>query len=110
MFNRKLVFALVVSVVVLYLLNFRLTTGKKPYSGKWTVYGTMGCGWTRKQLKHMKDNNISHEFIDCDKKDCGDRLNVCLGPVFVLFSLAMGRLPFALQLGRMGAICENGVF
>jgi len=72
MFNRKLVFALVVSVVVLYLLNFRLTTGKKPYSGKWTVYGTMGCGWTRKQLKHMKDNNISHEFIDCDKKDCGD--------------------------------------
>ena len=73
MFNRKIVFALVVALIVLYLLNFRLTNNKKqPSSDDWTVYGTMGCGWTRKQLKHMKDNNISHKFIDCDKEDCGD--------------------------------------
>ena len=73
MFNKKLVFALVVAAIVLYLLNFRLTNDKtQPSSGDWTVYGTMGCGWTRKQLKHMKDNNISHKFIDCDKEDCGD--------------------------------------
>ena len=74
MFNKKLVFALVVALVVLYLLNFRLTNDKKqvPSSDNWTVYGTMGCGWTRKQLKHMKDNNIPHKFIDCDKEDCGD--------------------------------------
>ena len=70
MFNRKLVFALIFTAIVLYLLNFRLTNGK-PSSDNWTVYGTMGCGWTRKQLKHMKDNNISHKFIDCDKEDCG---------------------------------------
>lgn len=74
MVNKKLMFAFVVALIVLYLLNFRLTNGKKPVSSSdnWTVYGTMGCGWTRKQLKHMKDNNISHKFVDCDKEDCGD--------------------------------------
>lgn len=71
MLNTKLIIALVAALVILYLLNFRLTKGK-PSSDNWTVYGTMGCGWTRKQLKHMKSNNISHKFIDCDKEDCGD--------------------------------------
>tara|TARA_R110002072_G_scaffold157128_3_gene307634 strand:- start:13432 stop:13710 length:279 start_codon:yes stop_codon:yes gene_type:complete len=37
----------------------------------WTVYGTMGCGWTRKQLDHMKNKSIPHIFVDCDKEDCG---------------------------------------
>jgi hypothetical protein len=37
----------------------------------WTVYGTMGCGWTRKQLDHMKNKSIPHVFVDCDKEDCG---------------------------------------
>lgn len=35
--------------------------------GDWTVYGTMGCGWTRKQLDYMKEKNIPHTFVDCDK-------------------------------------------
>lgn len=38
--------------------------------GGWTVYGTMGCGWTRKQLEYMKNNNIPHTFIDCEKGGC----------------------------------------
>ena len=37
---------------------------------KWTVYGTMGCGWTRKQLEYMKKNGKSHDFVDCDKGEC----------------------------------------
>ena len=36
----------------------------------WTVYGTMGCGWTRKQLEYMKKNGKSHTFVDCDKGGC----------------------------------------
>jgi len=28
--------------------------------GKWTVYGTMGCGWTRKQLDYMKTVSYTH--------------------------------------------------
>ena len=46
---------------------------KKTSSGGgkgWTVYGTMGCGWTRKQLEYMKKNGKSHTFVDCDKGGC----------------------------------------
>ena len=38
----------------------------------WTVYGTMGCGWTRKQLEHMKKAGKAHTFVDCDKEECKD--------------------------------------
>jgi hypothetical protein len=38
--------------------------------GGWTVYGTMGCGWTRKQLEHMKKSGKPHTFVDCDKEGC----------------------------------------
>src|SRR6056300_1864841 len=41
-------------------------------TGKWTVYGTMGCGWTRKQLEYMKKNGKAHTFVDCDKEGCND--------------------------------------
>jgi hypothetical protein len=37
---------------------------------KWTVYGTMGCGWTRKQLEYMEKNGKSFKFVDCDKEGC----------------------------------------
>jgi hypothetical protein len=45
---------------------------KAPVEGgkKWTVFGTMGCGWTRKQLDYMKKNGKPHEFVDCDKDGC----------------------------------------
>lgn len=31
------------------------------------VYGSMDCGWTRKQLDHLGSRG---EFIDCNKKKC----------------------------------------
>ena len=37
---------------------------------QWTVYGTMGCGWTLKQLDYMKKNGKPHRFVDCDKEGC----------------------------------------
>ena len=37
---------------------------------QWPVYGTMGCGWTRKQLDYMKKNGKSFKFVDCDKEGC----------------------------------------
>ena len=37
---------------------------------EWTVYGTMGCGWTRKQLDYMKRTGKPFTFIDCDKNGC----------------------------------------
>jgi hypothetical protein len=37
---------------------------------QWTVYGTMGCGWTRKQLDYMKKVDKPFKFVDCDKEGC----------------------------------------
>jgi hypothetical protein len=78
----KILYALLTLAAILYLLNFRLMRGGSGGSGgsgndsssssMWTVYGTNGCGWTRKQLAHMKSKGIPHRFVDCDKEDCGD--------------------------------------
>ena len=64
-------------VVVLIILNvyILLEMGKKPTAvvtsnEKWVVYGTMDCGWTRKQLEYMRKSRKNFEFIDCTKNDC----------------------------------------
>ena len=59
----------ILAVCIYVAMNSKKPTNGK---GKWTVYGTMGCGWTRKQLDHMKDKDIPHKFVDCDKNDCGN--------------------------------------
>ena len=45
---------LLVGVLVLALV-FLMSYKKTGYQsgGEWVVYGTMGCGWTRKQLDHL---------------------------------------------------------
>ena len=50
---------------------FLLYKNTSSTSGKWTVYGTMGCGWTRKQLDSMKKTGTTYTFVDCDKGGCG---------------------------------------
>ena len=51
-----------------------INTGNPPVTQDgekgWTIYVTMGCGWTRKQLDHMKNVNKPFTFIDCDKENC----------------------------------------
>jgi hypothetical protein len=42
----------------------------KPSSNGWTVYGTQGCGWTKKQLKEMDDKGIPYTYVDCKKEKC----------------------------------------
>ena len=76
--SKKIISSVVIVLIVLYLLNFRLVAKKSEPAvitgaGKsWTVYGSNGCGWTRKQLKSMEDKKSAHTFVDCDKEDCGD--------------------------------------
>ena len=60
---------LVINFMIFMSMNGSAAPGKKS-KGDWTVYGTMGCGWTRKQLDHMKSKGISHTFVDCDKGGC----------------------------------------
>jgi hypothetical protein len=48
-----------------------VTVSASVSNGKqWTVYGTMGCGWTLKQLDYMKKNGKPHRFVDCEKDNC----------------------------------------
>ena len=57
-------------IVNIYLLT---QTGKHHVTSngeKWTIYGTMGCGWTRKQIDYMKENGKPYTFIDCSKGGC----------------------------------------
>lgn len=64
-----------IAFIILMIINvfiFTQTGVKTPVENgkKWTVYGTMGCGWTRKQLEYMKKNGKAHTFVDCDKEEC----------------------------------------
>ena len=43
---------------------------KTGVEGEWTIYGTMGCGWTRKQLDYFKQSGKPFTFVDCDKGEC----------------------------------------
>jgi hypothetical protein len=70
-YNKMLAFAILAIINIMILLQ----TGKKApkqEGEKWTVFGTMGCGWTRKQLEYMKKNGKAHTFVDCDKEGCND--------------------------------------
>jgi len=65
--RQKLVMIIVAAIALLIFLRSAasVSNGKQ-----WIVYGTMGCGWTRKQLDYMKKNGKPHRFVDCDKEGC----------------------------------------
>jgi hypothetical protein len=67
-YNKMLAFIILGLIAIIVLLQ---TAKKSSNSGNgWTVFGTMGCGWTRKQLDYMKKNGKAHTFVDCDKEGC----------------------------------------
>ena len=65
-----LAFAILVIIAIIILLQTGKKAPKKQEGKGWTVFGTMGCGWTRKQLDYMKKNGKEHTFVDCDKEEC----------------------------------------
>ena len=62
--------AFVILFIVVIMILMRTERAPPKDGKKLTVYGTMGCGWTRKQLEYMNKKNIPHTFIDCDKESC----------------------------------------
>jgi hypothetical protein len=68
----KLIGPILVLVIIIFVLFRRNSAagGAQGGSAPWTVYGTMGCGWTRKQLDHMKENGLEYQFVDCSKNEC----------------------------------------
>jgi len=63
----KFIIAVVLLTVFLYFLNRKPAF---PADGNWKVYGSMKCGWTKKQLDHFKSKGINHTFVDCDNEEC----------------------------------------
>lgn len=72
--NDKLAFALLIILNIIILWTLTRSQGGSPAAktsgDKWTVYGTMGCGWTRKQIDYMKMKNKPYTFVDCSKGGC----------------------------------------
>ena len=68
--RRARIVTLILILVALTILYRTRQSAPAPNGKQWTVYGTMGCGWTRKQLEYMKKNGKPHTFVDCDKEGC----------------------------------------
>lgn len=70
--RRTIVIALIAIAIVYFLRRARarasVTVGAD--DKVWTVYGTMSCGWTRKQLENLESKNVPHKFVDCEKGGC----------------------------------------
>ena len=49
-----IVIAVIAIIILLLILMRSRKTSSGGGGGGYTVYGTMGCGWTRKQLDYMK--------------------------------------------------------
>ncbi|CAY39732.1 hypothetical protein OTV1_144 [Ostreococcus tauri virus 1] len=64
--QQMIIIALVaIALFILFRNGASVSNGER-----WTVYGTMGCGWTLKQLDYMKKNGKPHRFVDCEKEGC----------------------------------------
>jgi hypothetical protein len=68
---KPITFVLIALVLaVLFMGKGRLPSSTGDANTKWTIYGSMDCGWTRKQIDHMKEYGIKYKFVDCSKKKC----------------------------------------
>jgi hypothetical protein len=67
----QIILLLVIDIMILLNTSSNKKSKNAVKMGKeWTVYGTMGCGWTRKQIDYMKEKKIPHVFMDCSKGEC----------------------------------------
>ena len=71
--RRQQIMMIALAAIAIFILfrHTRVTVSASVSNGEqWTVYGTMGCGWTRKQLDYMKKNGKPFKFVDCEKGGC----------------------------------------
>lgn len=73
----KLLIAAIIAAVVVLMWLSRKSSGqdKSGYKGPLTIYGSMGCGWTKKQLDYCDSKNIPYKFVDCDSETCPNYVN-----------------------------------
>lgn len=66
--NNKIL--VVVVVLILFVMMNKKEKAQVGSTGKWTVYGTDWCGYTKKQLKHMDNNSIEYDYVECSDGAC----------------------------------------
>ena len=59
----------VLAVIVIAIIVL-VTMMNKSSSSNYTVYGTKGCPWCRKQIEYFEKNGTSFKFVDCNKQSC----------------------------------------
>lgn len=59
-------------LLLFYVMLSMLFPGREKYTkgDMVTVYGTMSCPWTKKQIDYFKEKDIKYEFKDCKNGDC----------------------------------------
>ena len=60
---RVVVLLFIIAVIFLY---YRMGSS----NNLWKVYGSMDCGWTRKQLEELKARGVPHRFMGCPGNEC----------------------------------------
>ena len=71
---NKMLLTILLIIVNIYILcqtgKDRVFTPKVQGLKKWTVYGTMTCKWTRKQLEYFNNTKRHYVFINCNEESC----------------------------------------
>ena len=60
-------------IVVMWALNSVLVTSRPAVGSNgnvWKVFGSMDCGWTRKQVEELNNKGVPYEFLDCSGDRC----------------------------------------
>lgn len=65
MMATKHIIAIVAAALIIVILT---GAGKKGKS--LTVYGSMSCPWTVKQIEYLNHKKIPHVYVDCNKQRC----------------------------------------
>ena len=60
-------FIIIILLLVIILMKM-LSSGSSGYS--WTIYGSDGCGWCKKQKEYMNKKGIKYSFINCSSGSC----------------------------------------
>jgi len=67
MYTLSLIATVFAIVMYLHCTSTNYKTGNMGIGSRFTVYGSMRCGYTVKMLDHLKARGVSYEFVDVNK-------------------------------------------
>ena len=60
----------IIIIVSMWAFNIVMRTFNRKNGNPWKVFGSMDCGWTRKQVQELKNKSVQYEFLDCSSGEC----------------------------------------